>query len=293
MWTGGTMSGTGSTIAEGTLQLGAANTSGHDEVLSQRSFSNAGSANWLGNIGEFDQQNGSTFTNQANASFTIQNNLVWYNDENNSTFVNLGTFTKSAGTGTTIFEVGFNNNGSVEVQTGTLSLRGGGTSSGSFTADASATLGFDASYTNTPPFVLSATSTISGAGTAEFGSGTVNDSGTLNMAGGITVDGGTANFTSPVTSAGAALVISVGTLNFSGGQPISIGTLSQSGGTLAGSDSVTVTGALMWTGGTMSGTGSTIAEGYAASTGAANTSGHDEVLGQRESQQCRQCQLAG
>ena len=183
------MSGTGSTIAEGTLQLGAADTSSHNEVLSQRSFSNTGNANWLGNAGEFDQQNGSTFTNQANASFTIQNNLDWYNDENNSTFVNLGTFTKSAGTGTTIFEVGFNNNGSVEVQTGTLSLRGGGTSSGSFTADASATLGFDASYTNTPPFVLSATSTISGAGTAEFGSGTVNDTGTLNMAGGITVDG--------------------------------------------------------------------------------------------------------
>ena len=105
VWSNGTMSGTGSTIAEGTLQLGAADTSSHNEVLSQRSFSNTGNANWLGNAGEFDQQNGSTFTNQANASFTIQNNLVWYNDENNSTFVNLGTFTKSAGTGTTIFEV--------------------------------------------------------------------------------------------------------------------------------------------------------------------------------------------
>ena len=53
---------------------------------------------------------------------------------------NAGTFTKSGGAGTTRFHIAFNNTGAVNVQSGTLSLSGGGTSSGSFDVSDGSTL---------------------------------------------------------------------------------------------------------------------------------------------------------
>ena len=48
-------------------------------------------------------------------------------------FNNSGSFTKTGGTGSTVFsDTAFNNSGSVSVQKGTLELEAGGTGNGSF-----------------------------------------------------------------------------------------------------------------------------------------------------------------
>jgi hypothetical protein len=59
---------------------------------------------------------------------------------------NAGLVRKSGGTGTSAINCIFNNSGKLDVQTGTLSLNGGGSSQGSFVADAGATLTYGASY---------------------------------------------------------------------------------------------------------------------------------------------------
>ncbi len=170
--------------------------------------------------------------------------------------------------------VAFNNSGSTAVQSGTLSLTGGGDGSGSFTVAAGATLGFDSGT-----MTLASGSSISGAGTAEFGGGTINDAGSYDMTSGTVVDGGTVNFTGTVSSVGN-LTVSSGTVNFSTGAAIALPTLVESGGTLTGSDTVNVAGALTWTNGTMSGNGMTNANG-GLTLGAADNAVHDEILSVR------------
>ena len=59
------MSGSGSTVSEGTLSLGGS--SSNAEVLDVRTLDNAGSASWGGNSGSFTEQYGANFTNETGA----------------------------------------------------------------------------------------------------------------------------------------------------------------------------------------------------------------------------------
>ena len=77
---------------------------------------------------------------------------------------NLGTFTKSGSAATSTISITFNNRGTVNVQSGTLNLSGGGTDVG-------------ASYT--------------GAGTVEFGGGTRTLDAASSIAGNAIFSGGT------------------------------------------------------------------------------------------------------
>ena len=87
-------------------------------------------------------------------------------------FNNAGTFTKSgAGTTTEFYYVAFNNGGTADVQQGTLKLRSGGNSSGSFAVASGAVLEL-AGGTHT----LAASSSVSGTGTVQFS----NDTTTIN-----------------------------------------------------------------------------------------------------------------
>src|SRR6185503_887571 len=63
-------------------------------------------------------------------------------------FNNNGTFKKSAGAGTSPVTLPFNNAGSVLVQSGTIALNGGGTSTAGFDVAASTTLQFNGSTYN-------------------------------------------------------------------------------------------------------------------------------------------------
>ena len=101
-------------------------------------------------------------------------------------------------------------NSSVNVTSGKLSLTGGGSSTGSsFSISSGATLGFDSACS------LNSTSSVTGAGTSEFGSGAVNfqtNQTAYNVTGPLTVDGGTVTFGSGDT-VGGTVSVSGGTAN--------------------------------------------------------------------------------
>src|SRR5262249_2831908 len=141
---GGGGSGAGHTRAQGGLTLSGA----VHRSLSGRALDNAGAAVWSGSGGVFTS-GGASFTNLAGASLDLQSDahFVW-NSGAAPTFTNQGTLKKSAGGGTSTFDGAFHNTGTVDVRSGTLLLNNGGpvgsggSSSGSFTVAAGATLGF-------------------------------------------------------------------------------------------------------------------------------------------------------
>ncbi len=259
-WTGGTMSGTGVINANGGIAMSG--TAVKDLVT--RTLNNPGTATWTG-----------TGAVRLGSGAVINNAGLWDAQSNATlsailgtprTFNNLGTFRKSAGSGTTTVSVTFNNTGAVQVQTGTLNLTLGGTSTGSFIGSAGTTLQFSGGTHD-----LNGGSSIA-APAVMFTAGTVNLHGSYNVSGSTTVSGAaTVQFAadSSVATVGASLAISGGTASFDSGETIGPGTLSLSGGSLEGSDEVTVSGLTTWTGGTMSGTGVINANGGIAMSGTA------------------------
>lgn len=226
-WTGGTMSGSGTTIASGGIDFGGALT----RIL-QRDFENSGTTTWTG-TGQIwiDGE----FTNLPGARFEAQTDTIMWYSSTPGTFINQGTFAKSSGTGTTTVIIPLHNDGTLDVQTGTIKLRSGGTSTGAFTGSGS--LDFNGgTHTLESAASITATDVIVSSGTATF-----NPAATVSLAGQLTV--------------------SAGTVNFDTGGTIEVTTYTQSGGTVTGSDTVSVSGLLTWTGGTMSGSGTTVAGG--------------------------------
>jgi hypothetical protein len=238
-WMGGEISGAGSLDIAGTAALNISGTT--DKTFNGGTINNAGTATWTdsGRIGGYY---GGTFNNQATGVFEAQNDSSFYNLSGGApTFNNNtgATFRKSAGAGSTAFNgAPFNNNGTVEVQSGTVALGNGGTGTGSYTVAASKALTFSGGTHN-----LSAGSSVSGDGTVNFTGGTVNVAGSYSVSGTTAVAGGTVNF------------------NSTGGTTVN-GSLSS--GTWGGSGHVSVSGTMNWTGGTIAGAGSTdIAAGAA------------------------------
>src|ERR1051325_3001171 len=177
----------------------------------------------LENEGAFAWQSGSiilsvagtTIDNEAGAAFEAQedNRLLAFTD--GTAFNNAGTFTKSGGTGATEIDAAFDNTGTVDVESGTLSLGGGGTSSGDLSTASGSTLNF-------------------AAGIFSITGGTIDSLGTFEVTNGSVV------ITPAVDIAGAVDIV-LGTLELDGAA--SLGSLTQSGGMLTGSGRVTVTGA--------------------------------------------------
>ncbi len=140
-WTGGAMDGVGNTIAQGGVQIGLPGDTNDSEMLDGRTLTNAGTATWSGG-GGFSQLDGATFVNQAGATFDIQNGLTWSNGDGTGTIANAGTLEESASGDTTVVDAALDNTGSVKVEQGTLSLRGGGIVGGTYLVLAGATLTF-------------------------------------------------------------------------------------------------------------------------------------------------------
>ena len=130
---------------------------------------------------------------------------------------NAGVFQVSAGTGTTSLDSNWtiNNTGTVQVQSGTLSLGGGGTSSGPFQVSPGAALQF-----NVGTYTLNAGSNVSGGGSVVLSGATVNFSGTSAS----TVTGNT--------------LFSAGSIGGSG--PVNFNNLAWSGGLISNTAGVTI-----------------------------------------------------
>ncbi len=199
-WTGGTMSGTGATNANGTLSISTSTAKILGRTLNSNGTGTSGTSVNLGfSSGTLNIASATTFTADA-ASWTLAST--------GGTVNNAGTFIKSTagGAATLTFASGiaFHNSGTVDVQSGSLTLPTSGTHSGSFDATGAMVTFSGGTHTFTGGNALTGSSTFSGA---------------------------TANFNG-TTSTLETVTLSSGTLQGSG--TVDIGTLTWSGGTMAG-----------------------------------------------------------
>ncbi len=248
-WNGGTLSGTGALIVQGPFSIGGSST----KTLSQKPLT-VGATTFTSTVG-VTVSNGATI--QSNGIWDFQSNLGLSAGTGAApSFINSGTLRKSSGTGTTTMDLPCTGPGSISVQTGTLSLTGGGTYTAGLSISPGATLTFGTG-------VHTLTSTSSVTGDRVTFSGTVAVEGSYDVTGLTTVTGSAVvnvNAAATITSLGPLTILS-GTLNLGSGEPISVPSLTLSSGTLGGSDLFTVTGNAGWSGGTLSGSGGLMVNG--------------------------------
>jgi len=242
-WTGGQIAGSGTLLAAGGLEL----TSSGFKDLRGRTLTSPATAHF-GGTGFLALAQGAVFSNtgvfEALSDADVANFFG-----GSATFLNAGTLIKTgAGTTTAFSGVTFNNTGTVDVQSGTLSLAAGGTSSGAFTIGGAATLEFAGGVST-----LTTASSVAGTGTLRFASGTTNLLGTYLATGPLVFTGGSASFDTLNDIQAASLILQAGTGTFN--RALTTGSASISGGTLSGTGDVTVSGPTTWTGGQVAGSG--------------------------------------
>ncbi|MDJ0928587.1 MAG: hypothetical protein QNJ73_13195 [Gammaproteobacteria bacterium] len=232
-WTGGAMSGTGTTRAAGGLLLGG---TGLKDLQGSRSLVNASgqTANWNdGSVRLLTTNN--SLLNEASGTFNIS--------ADGSSMFGSGTFDNQGSVIVNLSDAGqtvvignaFDNDGTLDVQQGRVDLSGGGTSAGDFAGSADAVLEFGG-LTHTLTFGASITAT------------------------NVEVTGGTVNVGNGTTyNVGNTSVSLAGTLAINDGSQT--GTLTITNGALDGNSLFTVTGQTTWSGGAMVGGGTTRAEG--------------------------------
>jgi hypothetical protein len=120
-WTGGLMSGLGTTLANGGIAISGSASFG---LSGGRTLDNAGTATWNGS-GNFGLADGSVFDNLQGALFDIRgsgNIADGFFFGPSSYFVNEGTLLKEIGAGTTSDSTFFTNTGTLDVESGTFTL---------------------------------------------------------------------------------------------------------------------------------------------------------------------------
>jgi len=265
-WTGGTHGGAGRTIANGGVLIDGANT----KSLNERTLTINGAGSWSGS-GQIWTRSGPTI--HINAPFDIATDAD--TDISFGTAPQLvinSTLTKSAGSGQTIIEMPFQNNGEIVVDAGQLDIgyiNAGGSSSGSFDIAAGSTLTVVGSHN------FSVASSIGGAGDFDYVGGTGVFEGSLPLTGTWTLSYGTAEFPSGASMQGNVEIpglvsnpqlVAEGAFDIAGTLLLGPGTVLTGGGT------ITIGGLFTWTGGTQLGSGETIANGGMQISGA-NTKG--------------------
>jgi hypothetical protein len=201
-WTGGSLDGAGATNIASNATL--AISGGNPKFLSgSHILNNNGAATWSG-VGEFDGSPGSTVNN--NGTFTVASDTTFGNggDGGGMIFNNPGTFTKTGSSGTTTFAGNvLNNSGTLNLNSGSLSLQNGGTNTGTLNVAAGSTVVFTGG-TET----VAGSGVLAGQGLYELTSGALTITPNIGVAN-LTVTGGTLNGAGTLTIATA--------FNWSGG----------------------------------------------------------------------------
>jgi len=257
-WSGGVMAGSGTTNTNGGLAVTSGPIFGAPTL--GRTLNNGGTATVTGSqlwaIGT-----GATLNNLASGTIDMQGDAALYLSGGGGPVNNAGLFEKSAGTGTTAVQVPFNNTGTVDVQTGTVSVAGG-TDTGAFLVSGTLTFAGGAR-------TMSATASITGSGSVVANGGATSNAGSYAISGGTTVNVATLNLTGSVTSLGPVSINGggFGVLNLSNTEgTATTSSLLLTGGSLQGSSILVVSGLTTWTGGSMTGSGSTNTTGGVAVT---------------------------
>ncbi|MEA2163027.1 MAG: large repetitive protein [Thermoanaerobaculia bacterium] len=246
-----TGAGTLAITSGGTINLSGAGT----RIVDGITLNNGGTANWSGG-NNLSIINSGVINNLSGALFYVTNdNLIYYHCcAPGQAFNNAGTFRKSTATGTTSFSgIGFNNSGTVDIQSGTISPVSG-TSTGIFNAASSGTFLFGGgSYT------LASGATLTGSGNFLVNGAQLNITGA-----GITV---------------AHLTLSTGALSIGSGVTLSTtttGVIDWNGAsTLGGPGSLDITGSATIN---LSGAGTRIVDGATLNnSGTANWSGGNNL----------------
>ena len=125
-WTGGPIYGALTIASNGVVNIGG---SSGKELFAAVTNANGGTINWsdTGYLELWNNNGGAPYNgsinNLAGGLFNVQSDQILYNPYGYGFFNNAGTLRKSASTGTTAVRVLFTNAGTVEADTGTLSLQ--------------------------------------------------------------------------------------------------------------------------------------------------------------------------
>ncbi|AFY28282.1 Calx-beta domain-containing protein [Cyanobium gracile] len=256
-----TISGSGLRLDGGrTLQNENTLTWSGGQILFNNTFTGGSGGPGSGTINNIA---GATFTASGDSASSIAASSFGVSDDGtDALFTNAGTFRKSSSSATNITTVGvlFNNSGTVDVQTGSLNLSGGGIHTGNFTGLAGI-INFSGGTHQ-----LNAGSSITTQNVNFGGSGTTTINGTYNVSGSTGMSGGNASINGTLTSLGSALNIFGGILNLNASNA-TVATLTQISGGLAGTGNLTVTGAATITFGDHRGSGTTILQGPSTISG--------------------------
>ncbi|HYV20007.1 MAG TPA: hypothetical protein VFC25_13365 [Verrucomicrobiae bacterium] len=261
-WSAGAFSGSGVTNLNGPLTITGASVK---DITAGRTLNVAAATSWSGTGGI--RMGGGAVLHNSSTWTALNDTAMTANLGGSGRFDNQAgaTFRKSTGVDSTLFTVVFDNEGTLDIQTGTITFSGGGTSTGSIAGASGTTVQNQAgSYELAPG---SSTS----IGALQVSAGTLTGRGTFSATG-TTVTGGTLAFLpeSTLTTLGSSLTQSNGTLDLQSGETVNLPTLTFSGGTLQGTDTVSVAGATNWSGGTFSGSAVTNLNGPMTITGAGN-----------------------
>ena len=224
-WTGGSINGNVS------VNGGSINVPASSALDNGGELINTGPLAWTPNSGP-RTGTGAVISNAPSGVISVAlngNNIDSYNYGGPTAFYNAGTINVSGSGQSGFITDPFFNTGTVNVNSGTLSLTGGGTSSSGIFVAAGATLAMAGGTYN-----FSSGSTITGAGTNNFSSGTVNFLGTS-------------------TVTGMSWLVSGATVNLNGSGNLSPTMLILNNGALAGSYPLLIPGQLTWTGGSING----------------------------------------
>jgi autotransporter-associated beta strand protein len=253
-WQAGAFNGSGSINANGGLHLDPGSSS---LSLAGESLINSGDATWSASTA-LTLSGGAVLSNAASGTFDCASDGTIQNGPGTNLLANAGLLRKINSTGITTFFVPLDNSGTVQVQTGTLNLAGGGSSSGNYQISSGALLTFNSTIVAILPGGL-----ITGAGDFQVVSGTVNLFGSVNTLGAHTFTGGIVNVGDNYNPANNDVSIDASTVNFDGTNPVTAASLTVGGyGFLGGSNLLTVSGPLTWNGSfTITGSNSVIADG--------------------------------
>jgi fibronectin-binding autotransporter adhesin len=255
LFSGGTLGGTSATPIQ---NLGVVSFGSNAKTLGNN-FNNTGGATVNWDNGDVNLGPGVTLTNAAGANFNVSATAALAGSATQSAgvFDNLGTVTRSAGSGTTTVYSTFHNRAgaTTNVQAGTLNLANPGIIAGTFNVSAGATLAFSGTET------LPGSAVYAGAGTLAVGGGTATLAGPLTFSN-VALGGGT--LTGPGSIAAGGLTISGGTLATSGG--VTASTLTLTGGTLGRDFVVDGTSSNQFGGGTL-----TVGQGFTMTVPAGTT----------------------